>query len=53
MGLQNVMLSEVSQTERQMLYSSTYIWNVEKILINIYGKQKQIHKFSKQIRGYQ
>ena len=28
--LESVMLSEISQTERQILYDFTYVWNLKK-----------------------
>ena len=38
MELQNIMLSEVSQAEKDKLY----MWNLKVIQMNVYTKQKQI-----------
>ena len=38
MHLEIIILSEVSQTERQISYIS-YMWNLKKILMNRYRKQ--------------
>ena len=35
MDLEDIVLSEVSQRERQMLYDITYIWNLKNKLVNI------------------
>ena len=31
MGLEGIVLSEVSQRERQMLHNITYMWNLQKL----------------------
>ena len=44
-----------SDRERQISYDSTYMWNLKKKMIkmNLFKKQKQIHKYRKQTYGYQ
>ena len=34
-----------------MLYDITYMWNLKKIQMNVYAKQKQIHRCRKQTYG--
>ena len=57
MDLEIVILSEVSQREkdRYLPYDITYMWNLKKkkILMNLFPKQKEIHRHKKQIYGYQ
>ena len=51
MHLEYIMLSEISQTERKMLYVITYIWNLKTIKqINI-AKEEQTHR--EQTNSYQ
>ena len=51
MHLEYIMLSEISQTERQILYVITYIWNLKTIKqINI-AKEEQTHR--EQTNSYQ
>ena len=38
--LESVIQSEVSQTERQIPYAITYMWNLKKIQMNLFTKQK-------------
>ena len=35
-----------------MLYNITYIWNLKIIQINVYAKQKWIHRYRKVTCGY-
>ena len=43
-----------SDRERQILYDSTYVWNLKKlILMNLFTKQKQTHRLREQTYGYQ
>ena len=56
MDLEIIILSEVSQTERQIPYDTTYMWNLKydtNELIYQTTKQKQTHRHRKQIYGYQ
>ena len=51
MVLESIMLSEMSDRERQILCDITYMWNL-KIKLNLYIKQKQTHRHRKQTYGY-
>ena len=53
MDLQIILLSEVR--ERQISYDITYMWNLNKKMIqmNLFTKQKQTHRHRKQTCGYQ
>ena len=49
-----------SDTERQIAYDTTYMWNLKKtneqtkmIQINLFTKQKETHRHRKQIYSYQ
>ena len=42
-----------SDRERQISYDITYMWNLKKIQMNLYIKQKQIQRHRKQTYGYQ
>ena len=45
MDLEIIMLSEVSQTERQISFDIAYMQNLKKrIQMNLFTKQKQIHR---------
>ena len=46
--LEIIILSEVSQTGRQISYDITYMWNLKKIPMNLFTKQKQTHRHRKQ-----
>ena len=52
MDLENIILSEVSQTEKDK-YDITYMWNLSNITTNVYTKPKQTHRHRKQTYGYQ
>ena len=54
MNLESIMLSEISQTERQILYDIIYMWNLKKYnkLMTI-TKQKRTHRYREQTSGYQ
>lgn len=45
MDLENIMLSEINWTEKEILYDSTYTWN-----LNMKQKQNRL-RFRKQIYG--
>ena len=51
MDLQNIIFHEVIQ--RQILYDITYMWNLKIIQINLYTKQKQMHRHTKHTYAYQ
>ena len=52
MNLEIIILCEVSQ--RQVSCDIAYIWNLKKkIQMNLFTKQKQIHRHRKQVYGYQ
>ena len=53
MALENIMLSEISQIERQGLCNITYMWTRKIIQMNLYTKQKQTHRHRKQTYVYQ
>ena len=44
-----------SDKEREILYDITHMWNLilKMIQMNLFTKQKQIHRFQKQTYGYQ
>ena len=49
MDLEIIILSEVSQTAKDK-----YMWNLKKMIqMNLFTKQKQAHRYRKQIYGYQ
>ena len=50
MELEIVILSEVSQTESDILYDIVYMWNLKKKMIqmNLFTKQKQTHRLREQ-----
>ena len=53
MDLEIIILSEVSQKEKDRYhYGITYMWN-QMIQMNLFTKQKQTHRHRKQIYGYQ
>ena len=53
MDLEMIILSEVSQTEKNK-YNITYLWNLKNMLqVNLFTKQKQTHRCRKQYYGYQ
>ena len=53
MDLENIMIIEMSDRERQMLYDITYTWNLKIIQADAYAKQKQTLGYRKQTNGYQ
>ena len=54
MDLENIILSEASQTEKHKYYAIiTYTWILKITQMNLYTKQKQTHRHKKQIYGYQ
>ena len=53
MDLEASMFSEISQTEKQILYAITYMWNL-KNKTNEYNKTTtQTHRYREQASGYQ
>ena len=54
MVLENIILSEVSWTEKDKYYMISLICGIWKITqVNLYTKQKQSHRHRKQTHGYQ
>ena len=54
MDLENIILGEVSQTEKDKYYMIPLICGIQKIIqISLYTKQKQTHRHRKQTYGYQ
>ena len=55
MDLEIAVLSEVSQTERQISYDITYMRNLKKtrVQMNLFTKQKYSHRCRKQTYDYQ
>ena len=47
----DIILSEVSQRERQIPYDTTYIWNLNMAQMNLFMKYKQTHRHREQICG--
>ena len=52
MDLENIMLSEISQTEKDK-YDITYMWNLKNNTNECYTKQKRTHRYRKQTCIYQ
>ena len=53
MQLKIIILSE-EINQRQISYNITYMWNLKKpIQMNLFTKQKETHRYEKQIYGYQ
>ena len=50
-----VILSEVSQTEKNKHHYITYMWNLilKTMEVNVFTKQKQTHRHRKEIYSYQ
>ena len=48
MDMEIILLNEMSQTKRQVLYDGVYMWNLKKkmIQINSFTKQKQTHRLT-------
>ena len=40
-----------SKRERQISWDITYLWNLKKIQINLFTKQRQTHRYRKQVYG--
>ena len=54
MEFKGIMLSEISQTEKDKYYMISLMYGIEKIIqMNLCTKQKQTHKHRKQTYGYQ
>ena len=44
MNLESMVQSEVSQKEKKILYINTHIWNLEKLLMNLFTEMKWRHR---------
>ena len=54
MDLEIIILSKVNQTEKDKYHDITYTWNLKNMIqMNLFTKQKQIHRHRKQAYGYQ
>ena len=54
MDLEIIILSEVSQAEKDKYYMISLICGIQKIIqINLFTKQKQTHRLRKRTSGYQ
>ena len=57
MGLATIILSEVSQTEKDKYHMISLICGIlqkkKKIQMNLFAKEKEIHRHRKQTYGYQ
>ena len=53
MDLEIVILSEVSQTEKDKYHIILYVESKKMVQMNLFTKQKQSHKCRKQTYGYQ
>ena len=51
MNLENIVLNEVSQTEKDKCYVISLICEI--YLMNLFTKEKQTHRHRKQTYGYQ
>ena len=51
--LEIIIPNEISQTEKDKSQDITNMWNLKKIQMNLYTKQKQTHSRRKQTYGYQ
>ena len=51
--LEIVILSKVNHTEKDKYHDITYMWNLKKMLMNLFTKQKQSHRCRKETYGYQ
>ena len=53
MDLEGIILSEISQTEKDKYYDVPFMWNPKKYnkLVNI-TKKKQTHRYKEQTSGY-
>ena len=53
MDLEVVILSEVSQTEKEKYHMISLTCESKKIQMNLFTKQKQTHRFRERTYGYQ
>ena len=54
MDLETIILSEVSQMQKDISYDATYMWNLKNMVqMNLFTKQKQSHRYRKPTYGYQ
>ena len=51
MDLEAIMLSEISQTEKDKYCMISHVWNLKNKLVNI-TKMKQTHRYREQTSGY-
>ena len=51
MDLESVIMSEISQTEKEKYHMITHIWNLKRNSMNELTKQKQTHRLREQING--
>ena len=53
MDLEIIILTEVSQKDRQIYYEITNMWNLIKIIqMNLFTKQKQTHRLRRQLPNW-
>ena len=53
MDIKIIILSDMSDRQRQISCDITYMWNLKMIQMNLFTKQNQTHRRSKQTYGYQ
>ena len=53
MGLEGIMLSEISQTQRQILYDITDMWCLKNLQTSEYNKKEADSQFREQTSSYQ
>ena len=54
MDLEIIILSEVSQTEKDKYHMMSYVWNLKKMIqMNLFTKQKWTYRHRRQTYGYQ
>jgi len=50
--LERIILSEINQTKKEILYDIAYIWNLKKAKPMNIAKKKQTHRYREQTSGY-
>ena len=50
--LEIIIISEVSQTGKDISYDMAYMWTVKRILMKLFTKQKQTQVHRKETYGY-
>ena len=53
MGLEGIMLSEINQTQRQILYDITDMWCLKNLQTSEYNKKEADSQIREQTSGYQ